>query len=312
MKRILITGGSGMLGSYVATQAAEAGWETWATYHSHEVSLPGCRMLRLDLSDEKRARKAVRKLSPDVIIHTAANSRPDSCEENHLLAYQANALGTTNAAYAAKEVGAHLVYVSTDLVFPGGDSAYRPDDVPYPPNYYGITKAGGEEYIQRLADDQYWPKWKHSWAIVRTSIIFGPRMFPHLNSFSDKVIESLRAGEPITAFTDQRRCPIPAWNLADVLLEIAERRLTGIYHAVCPESSTRYEFAVKLADVFGLDSALVVPKTMDEVPALANRPNTLILDTLSTQAVLNTHLLGFEEGILDLRNRQDAKQRLGG
>ena len=299
MKRIFITGGSGMLGSYTAVQAAEAGWETRASCHAHPVSLPGCEMVKLDLADHMQVSKAVRKINPQVIVHTAAQSKPDVCEQDHDNAILANQLSTCNIAKAAEEVGAHLVYISTDLVFPGSDHAYKEENQPVPPNYYGMTKLAGERAVMDSSG---------GWAVVRTSIIYGPRMFPHLNSFSDKVIGSLRSGKSMTAFTDQRRCPIPAWNLADVLLEIADRRLTGIFHAVCPESSTRYEFAVKVAETFGLDASFIQPVTMDQVPSAgAFRPKTLILDTTSTQARLNTRLLGFEEGIRGLLNRKDAK-----
>ena len=124
-----------------------------------------------------------------------------------------------------------------------------------------------------------------------------------VGQIDDDAARSLRAGKTITAFTDQTRCPIPAWNLADVCLEIAERELTGIYHAVCPQPSTRYEFAVKVAKIFGLDERLIVPTSMDDVPALAFRPKTLILDTTSTSKALNTRLLGFQEGIMGMKER---------
>ena len=283
-----------MLGSYAAVRAAEKGWETWATYHSHPVELPGVQMMELDLADERQVLRAVRKIKPQVIIHTAAQSKPDLCEQDHREADLANTQSTQNVVSAAEAVGAHIVYVSTDLIFPGGDHAFKVDDQPLPQNYYGMTKLAGESAVREA---------KTGWAIVRTSIIYGPRKFPHLNSFSDRVIEVLRAGESITAFTDQTRCPIPAWNLADVCLEIAERRLTGIFHAVCPQPSTRYEFAVKVAGVFGLNARLIQPTTMDDVPAVAFRPKTLILDTSSTARALNTPLLGFEEGILALKRR---------
>lgn len=283
-----------MLGSYAAVQAAEKGWEIWATYHSHPVELPGVQMMALDLADLRHVSKAVRQIQPQVIIHTAALSKPDICAQSPREAERANILATCNLVRAAEEVGARFVYVSTDLVFRGGDHAYKPDDQPLPPNYYGMTKWAGESAVVECSV---------LWAIARTSIIYGPRKFPHLNSFSDRVIESLRAGKTITAFTDQTRCPIPAWNLADVCLEIAERGLTGIFHAVCPESSTRYEFAVKVAEVFGLDKSLVIPATMHDSDALAFRPKTLILDTTSTSEALNTRLLGFEEGISELNKR---------
>ena len=291
---ILVTGGSGMLGSYAAIQAAEKGWEICATYHSHPVELPGVRMMELDLAELRDVSKAVRQIQPQVIVHTAALSKPDICAQSPREAERANIRATCNLVRPAEEVGARFVYVSTDLVFRGGDHAYKPDDQPLPPNYYGMTKWAGESAVK----DSTVP-----WAIVRTSIIYGPRKFPHLNSFSDKVIESLRAGKAVGAFTDQTRCPSPAWNLADVCLEIAERGLTGIFHAVCPEPSTRYDFAVKVAEVFGLDERLIAPTSMDDVPALAFRPKTLILDTTSTSAALNTRLLGFQEGIMGLKER---------
>ena len=289
--KILVTGGSGMLGSYTATRAVTQGWDVTATYFGNAVELPGCRMVRLDLADPW---DAVGSVCPDVVIHTAAQVKPDVCEEQKRLAFDTNVLGTDNLLRAAECVHAHFVHISTDLVFSGEHSPYSEGDILSPPNYYGLTKAAAEAAV--LASEI-------ETAIVRASIIFGPRIFPNLNSFSDKIVETLRAGKPMTAFTDQRRSPIPAWNLADVLLEIAELRLTGVFHAVCPESSTRYEFAVKVAETFGLDASLIRPATMDQLPSVAFRPSTLILDTSNTQARLSTRLLGFEEGITGLLQR---------
>ena len=274
-----------MLGSYTATRAAAAGWDVTATYFGNAVELAGCHMAHLDLADPW---DVVGSICPDVIIHTAAQVKPDVCEEQKRLAFDTNVGGTDNLLRAAECVHAHFIHISTDLVFSGEHSPYSEGDLLSPPNYYGLTKAAAEAAV--LASET-------TYAIVRTSIIFGPRMFPNLNSFSDKIIESLRSGKPMTAFTDQRRCPIPAWNLADVLLEIADRKLTGIFHAVCPESSARYEFAVNIAETFGLDTSLIHPATMDQFPSIAYRPRDLILDTSATQVRLSTRLLGFEEGI---------------
>lgn len=293
--KLLITGGSGMLGSYTAAQAAERGWETWTTYSGHRVELPGVRMVSLDIRDAAQTAKAVRDIAPDAVIHTAALVKPDECEQHKDTAFAINVLGTANIISAAEQVGAHLVHISTDLVFNGERNPYKTDDIPGPVNYYALTKVAAETAIHA----------SHlNWAIARTSIIYGPRKFPFLESFSDKVIETLRAGKTMNAYEDQYRAPVPAWNLADVLLELAERRLTGIYHAVCPEPTTRLQFARKVAEVFGLDAGLLKPMSMDEVTAPARRPKMLVLDTLSTQAALNTRLLGFEEGVTELRSRQ--------
>ncbi len=285
-----------MLGSYTATQAAERGWDISATYSAHEVELPGVKMIQLDLSDPGSTLAAIEQIGPDAIIHTAANAKPDDCELHKDRAL-ANVLSAQNVFSAAERVGAHIVHVSTDLVFDGECNPYKTDDTPGPVNYYALTKLAAE--VALFASSA-------TWAIARTSIIFGPRKFPFLASFSDNVIDSLRAGKMVNAFEDQVRAPIPAWNLADVLLELAERQLKGIYHAVCPESCTRLEFAQKVAEVFGLDASLLNPTAMDNVHTPARRPKALVLDTHSTQAALNTRLLGFKEGVLELLNRQDA------
>ncbi|MHB0912044.1 MAG: SDR family oxidoreductase [Armatimonadota bacterium] len=290
MPRILVTGGSGRLGAYVAEQAAESGWEVWATCTSHEVEIPGCRVLPLDLTGPV----SFYEIRPDVVVHTAAVSAPDACEQDKPAAFAINALGTAHVAKAAEEVGAHLVHLSTDLLFDGQKNPICEDDQICPPNYYGLTKACAEAAVRAS---------RAPWACVRTTLIYGPRKFSHQESFSDKVIDALSAGREIGAFVDQYRPAIPAWNLADVLLEIAERRLTGVYHAACPEVISRYQFAHRIAEVFGLDPGLVRPIYMDETEALAVRPKMLVLSTARTSRALRTRLQSFEEGIAGLRSR---------
>ena len=294
MAKVLITGGSGLLGSYAATQAAKAGWETWATYSGHPVEIPGCRMVQLDIRDPAQVDKALAEIKPDAVIHSAALVRPDECEVRRRETFEVNVLGTYNVIAASEKIGAHLVHVSTDLVFNGEHNPYKPDDPLSPPNYYGLSKAAAEAAVYAAGVP---------WAIVRTTTLYGPRMFPNLNSFSDKVIESLRAGKPVDGYVDQYRPQVPVWNVADVLVEVADRRLTGIYHAVCPEVTTRHELAVRVAQVFGLDESLIRPVSQYSMGAAAHRPEKLVLDVTDTARTLNTRLLTFEEGIAELRSR---------
>ena len=288
-----------MLGSYTAAQSVrrgEGGWETYAAYSAHPVELPGCRMIQLDIRDPGSVSDAMAEIRPDVVIHSAAAVRPDACEQQKADAFGINVLGTYNVLAAAKQVSAHLVHVSTDLVFNGEHNPFRPEDPVCPVNYYGLTKAAAEAAVVTADTD---------WAIVRTTTLYGPRMFPNLNSFSDKVIESLRSGQPVLGYVDEYRPSVPVWNVADVLLEIAERRLTGIYHAVSPDVTTRYQFARKIAEAFGLDESLIKPVSMAEAGVIALRPKVLILDISETASTLTTRLLGFEEGIRELLKRQE-------
>jgi dTDP-4-dehydrorhamnose reductase len=297
MGRLLITGGSGMLGSYIAVRAAELGWETWATYTNHGIELEGCNTIRLDIRKAGDVIETFSSVKPDVVIHTAALVRPDLCEERKAEAFSVNVLGTHNVVSAVALLNAHLVHISTDTIFDGERGVIAPNSFPCPINFYGATKAAAEAAV--LASEV-------SWAIVRTSIIYGPRMFPWLDSFSDKIIETLRAGKTFGAFIDQYRQPIPVWNLAEAIIEIASRRLSGIYHIACPEVSSRFQFARKVAEVFSLNPELVEPLYMDEVHTLARRPKILVLDTTKTQHVLETPLLSFEQGIYQLLARMNG------
>jgi len=292
--KLFVTGGSGMLGSYAAAQGAEAGWDVTASYGRNPIELPGCQAVQFDLADGERTLDVIGSFNPDTIIHTAAQSKPDVCEQDKRLAFDSNVVGTYNVVRAAEKVGAHLVHISTDTVFNGEKSPYAEDEPLTPPNYYGLTKAAAEAAVRASSI---------GWAIVRTSIIFGPRKFPFLDSFSDKVIDALAAGKPVKAYVDQYRCPIPAWNLADACLEVAERRLTGIFHVECPEAVSRLAWAQKIAEVFDLDQSLIEPMYMDDSPGLAARSKVLVLDVSRTVERLTTRLLGFEEGILALRRR---------
>lgn len=288
-----------MLGSYVAFHSVGRGWDTWATYTTHKVELHGCQVIQADVRDAGGIAKILELVKPEVVIHTSAVVRPDICEIRKEDAFAVNVLGTYNVTKAAKAVGAHVVHVSTDTIFDGVQVPIAESACPSPVNYYGVTKTAAEAAVLASGVDN---------AIVRTSIIYGPRMFPWLDSFTDKIVEALRLGKTFQAFVDQFRQPIPAWNLADVLLEIADRRLSGIYHVVSPEVSSRFQFACKVAEVFGFDPGLIKPLYMDEVEMVARRPKVLILDTVQTQRLLSTRMLGFEEGIRELFLRMHGKQ----
>jgi dTDP-4-dehydrorhamnose reductase len=99
------------------------------------------------------------------------------------------------------------------------------------------------------------------------------------------------------------------WNVAEVLLEVAERRLTGIYHAVCPDVTTRYQLARRIAELFDLDQRYIDATTMDKVGAIARRPKMLMIDTHATARSLNTRLLTFDEGVRGIAERCISRVR---
>jgi dTDP-4-dehydrorhamnose reductase len=143
----------------------------------------------------------------------------DYCADHVDLALAVNVKGTENVAVASEEIGARVIYVSTDLVFDGVGRFYSEEDKPNPICIYGKTKSAGEEVVSSLNTD---------YCIVRAAWTFG-RSVDTSQCFAERMIDKLRKATPITLFTDEYRTPIYVTSLCDAILELARRRDTGIY-----------------------------------------------------------------------------------
>jgi dTDP-4-dehydrorhamnose reductase len=258
--RIFITGGSGLLGSKIA-EIALGKYEVYAGYCRNKPELG--EPVKFDLAKDSDL-EVIQKMKPEVIIHTAALTNVDECESNKALAYELNVEGTKRLVELAKDVGAFFVYVSTDYVFPGDNGRYKEEDKPNPINYYGHTKLLGEKYCD---------------CIVRPCVIYGAKPASGNVNFALWIINKVRNGEEVKIVTDQFITPTLNTSLAKMLLEISERRLKGIFHMSGATRVSRHEFALRIADTFGLDKNLVIPSRMDEMAWLAKRPKDSSLDT---------------------------------
>jgi dTDP-4-dehydrorhamnose reductase len=259
--RIFITGGSGLLGSKIAEIALEKGYNLYTGYchNKPEFGMP----LKFDLAKDTDL-EVVYKIKPEVIIHTAALTNVDECEANKELAYKINVEGTKRLLEIANELGALLVYVSTDYVFSGNKGSYIEEDEQNPIDYYGYTKLMGE---------------KHCNCIARPCVIYGAKPASGKVNFALWIINKLRNGEEVKIVTDQYITPTLNTSLAKMLLEISERQLKGIFHTSGVTRVSRYEFALRIADKFELDKDLIVPSRMEAMNWIAKRPKDSSLDT---------------------------------
>ncbi len=263
--RVLVTGASGLLGGRVVSLALKRGHLVFSAYNQHPAKAGFA--VRLDLTNVGDVGETIRRLRPDAIIHTAAYTNVDGCEENRDLAWRVNAEACKHIAISSADVGAHLVYVSTDYVFDGEGGLYREEDTPNPINYYGYTKLMGEEFVKQYAK---------SWCIARTSVIYG--WGGSKLNFATWLIESLEQGRHVKVLVDQYVSPTLNSNLAQMLIEIAERKLCGILHTAGASRVSRYEFAQKLAGIFDLNTNLMAPARMGELKWKARRPRDSSLD----------------------------------
>jgi len=283
MDRLLVTGGSGLLGSKIVNQA-KSEYVVVPTHHTRSFFPTS---VKLDVANKQEVFKVIQHFKPQIVIHTAAETNVDKCEINKTWAWKANSEGTRNVVEACARINAKLIYISTDYVFDGDKGFYAEEDKPNPVNYYGQTKLRGEELVKTKSRD---------YVIVRASVIYGWHL--RKANFTTWVINSLRGGKRIEVIDDHYNSPTLADNLAQALLEITKKGLNGTYHTSGSERINRYEFAVKIAEMFHLDTGLIEPIKMTDLKIwVAKRPRDSSLCIDKAQKQLKTSLLRIEESL---------------
>jgi dTDP-4-dehydrorhamnose reductase len=248
---ILITGVGGLLGTEVMKMCDGVG-----TYFKDNPNMKNT--MEMNIVDKKNVIKVLSKVNPDCIIHCAALTDVDYCEKFRDEAYKVNVLGTKNIVDFCEENNTRLIFLSTDFVFDGVKGNYTEGDEPNPINYYGYTKLEAEKLVQRL----------ENYVIVRTSVIYGANK----KNYVLWVIDELRNRKTINIVYDQFNSPTLNTNLADALIKFAKNNLKGIYHCAGSERISRYDFAIKIANIFNLDKSLIKKVSSVELNQLAKRP----------------------------------------
>lgn len=283
--KFFITGGSGLLGSRIATVADD----------KHELVLshnsnPTDNTVKCDITNEEEVKKIIREVNPDVIIHCAAMTNVDLCEDEVDKAYKVNGDATGYLAKASDDVNAKMIYVSTDFVFDGQKGNYSESDEVNPLGVYAKSKYDGEVQLQRYTSN---------WAIARVSVLYG--WHERLN-FTTWVIDELRKKHEINIVTDQINSPTLADNAAEAMFEIARQDKNGIYHTAGNDLISRYDFTRQIADVFDLDENLINPITSDKFVQKAPRPRDSSLNVDKIEKELNFKMETCEESLIRMRD----------
>ncbi len=292
--RLFVTGGSGFLGSKIAEISIKKGHSTHSGYHLHKAvhGIP----IKFDICDKKTVIKFVESIKPDVIIHTAAFTDVDRCEEEMNLARRVNVKGTKNIVESCTLYDTFLVYISTDYVFSGEEGMYKETDKQKPVNYYGLTKFKGEKIVKKSSID---------WCIVRPSVIFGSKPSRRKRNFALWVIDRLIENKMTKVIRDQWVSPVLTENLSEMILEVFERRLCGIYHLAGATPITRYNFAMLLADTFHLQKELIKPIKSKDMKWRAKRPRNTSLDVSKAMKKLEKKPLQIHEAVRKMKEELD-------
>lgn len=256
--RIVVTGSNGQLGTEVMDLLG-------ASDH-HEVL--GLDLPDHDLTDRDHVLGVITSFEPDLILHGAAFTAVDVCEEQVETVYRVNCAATRFVADGARRVGAHVVYVSTDYVFDGTKSTpYVEWDRPNPQSVYGRTKLGGESEIDP------------GWTIARTSWVCGR----HGNNMVKTLLRLADERDTLSFVDDQIGHPTFAQDLAAMVVQLGVEHVPGVFHTTNQGAVSWYGFARAVFAAAGHDPDRISPITTAELdpPRPAPRPANSVLDNLA-------------------------------
>ncbi len=263
--RILVTGASGQLGYDVERELERRGIEHLGT-SSRE----------LDITDREAVERLMAAYRPDAAIHCAAYTKVDLAEDEPERCWAVNADGTRNLAAACREIGAKMLYISTDYVFPGtGEQLRRTDDPVSPVNTYGRSKLAGELAVQSLLEKYF---------IVRISWVFGKNG----NNFVKTMLRLAETKAELSVVCDQIGSPTYTADLAPLLCDMVQTERYGVYHATNEGTCAWSEFAEAIFELAGRQ-VVVHPIPTSAYPTRAARP----LNSRMSEECLHSN--GFQE-----------------
>ena len=245
---------------------------------SRRVPAPGAydEMIGVDMRDLDAVRAMVETTRPQVILHTAAVSGHATCAELPEQAWAVNVDASRAIAEAAADIGARLVYISTDAVFSGSRGHYAENDEPEPFSLYGETKLAGEIAVQEVDGPHI---------IARTNF-FGWSIQGR-RSVLEFFVNALRCGEPVKGYPDVIATSMYVGHLLDAIWKLTRSNTNGLVHVASADAISKHDFGIAVADVFGLDASLISPDAAPTSGAQGLfRSRDISLDTTHLAALL--------------------------
>ena len=285
MSKILITGANGFLGQHLTITLSKTDNKVIATGRGASRLPAGKYEYRsAELTNPTAVKYLINEINPDIIIHTAALSKPDECDVNRALCLNENVEATRNLVTPSN---AFFIYVSTDFIF-GENGPHAETAVPAPLNFYGKSKLMAEKVVEESCK-QY--------AIVRPVFIYG-KVWPGMRpSFLHWVKSNLEAGKRIKVVSDQQRTPTLVNDICQGILLIINKKATGAFHLAGKDILSPYQMAVTMAEVLGLDTSLIENVTSETFPEPVKRAKRSGLLIERARTVLGYEPVSFAEGV---------------
>lgn len=264
--KILITGSNGLLGQKLVRQCLKQNINFLASSKgvNRNNECPDEKYSSLDICDANKIQEVFDSYKPTHVIHTAAITNVDYCEDNPEECEQVNVMATQLLFEAAQKCKAHFQLLSTDFVFDGEKGNYEETDQPAPLSVYARSKVEGENLLLNAPSD--------NWSIVRTIIVYGIGNNLSRSNIICWAKDVLTKGQEITIVNDQFRAPTWADDLAWACLRICELNERGIFHISGPETMSIFDLVNRVAKHFDLPADIVRPISSSQLNQAAKRP----------------------------------------
>lgn len=224
---------------------------------------------------------------PDVIVNVAAMTQVDACETRRTEAWASNVTLVETLVTECRRYGLRLVHLSSDYIFDGQDGPYQESAAPNPINYYGKTKLAAENACIKQGIDC---------AIIRTMWLYG-EVSGGRPSFVQWLVDALTVDDRVRVVTDEIGNPTLLDDVAYGIIKVIEKNFRGVMNIAGPELMSRWEFALAVANVFGLDISPLIPVTSADLQRPARRPLNSGLISLKAQTSLGLRLTPVSNGL---------------
>jgi len=292
MSKWLISGVTGLLGAN-AFRVLEQAHEVLGTSRRRPRAIEPSAFVAADISDAVSRRDLIAQAAPDVVLHAAALSSIEACEQDPELAHKVNVEASADLAAQAARAGSRFIYISTDAVFDGERGGYWELDQVSPTTEYGRSKVAAERAVLAA----------HPGAIVARVNFYGwsPTGTRSLAEFFHR---NLAEGNSVKGFTDITVSTLYIDDLVDALVALDDARSSGVVHVVSSEPVTKFDFGRDLATLFGFDPELVQPAQSTDVLAHA-RGSNISLDVTRFHALTAQVLPGQNDSMKRLKKAFD-------
>ena len=287
MAKILVTGASGLLGvnfcEFASREHEVLGLIRRKDFH------PNFPIAEVDIFNPGELESVIDDYQPDALLHTAAMANLDDCEKQPLEAEKINSELPGMLAEIAQKKAVKFIHISTDAVFNDeGDKVFKEGDPVNPKSVYAKTKYKGELAVMNSNPS----------ALIARVNFFGWSVSAK-KSLAEFFFNQLSAQNHCVGFTDVYFCPLFVNDLSSLLLKAFEMELSGVYHFTGSETLSKYDFGVRIAEVFGFNRDLISPMSVELSTLKVKRSHNLRLSNARLSTALGSQIPSVSTGIMD-------------